>query len=316
MSKTTSHRLMAESALLTLQGVGLHTGRRFLLSLHSAPSVQQPQFKVIAHGSEFTAPALWSRLSGTTRSTALVLRGSEGKVELRTVEHLMAALYLLGLQKIEIRVESLDPMSPDEDVFEVPVLDGSSVEWTKWLWPLADQKKFAANDFQIYRIHQKIEVSDNDRRVTFEPLESRATRLELFVDVDFGRQLQQSVTFVHDWLKPSESQKIFLNNFAPARTFGFKHELEALAAKGLAKGATMSNALLIDGQNVANIGGFRVPSELAAHKLVDALGDLALAGLPMVGRVRCSKAGHFLHVKALKEAFAQELLKEESLHKS
>jgi UDP-3-O-acyl-N-acetylglucosamine deacetylase len=99
------------------------------------------------------------------------------------------------------------------------------------------------------------------------------------------------------------------NEIAPARTFGFKRELDELVRRGLIKGASLENALLLDDNSVVNTNGFRVPQELAAHKLLDAVGDFALLGKPLLGTIELHQAGHSMHLRAVGEAIRQGVLK-------
>lgn len=291
---------------LEIVGTGLHSGRRFKLSLLKSAASSGLIFKAKTGEHECSAPALWTRLSGTTRSTALVLRGPHSKAELRTVEHLLAALYVLGLQNFEISIEEVPSEKSSElksEYLEIPVLDGSSYEWMNWLWELAEYELSVKQELKAYRIIKNFRFDDGERFVEFSPLAASSTHMELDVFVDFGPELEQRSRYSHNWAAPQASRQDFFKNFAPARTFGFSHEVEALRARGLALGGSLDNAILIDGHHVVNQGGFRVPNELSAHKLVDAVGDFSLLGQALIGSVRCSKAGHALHVRALKEAF-------------
>jgi UDP-3-O-[3-hydroxymyristoyl] N-acetylglucosamine deacetylase len=105
-----------------------------------------------------------------------------------------------------------------------------------------------------------------------------------------------------NWLNPADSQLEFLKHIAPARTFGFLQEIEALRARGLALGGSLDNALIIDGEKFLNKGGQRIENELASHKLLDAVGDFALAGKPIIGKIDLKGSGHALHLSALRAA--------------
>jgi UDP-3-O-[3-hydroxymyristoyl] N-acetylglucosamine deacetylase len=120
--------------------------------------------------------------------------------------------------------------------------------------------------------------------------------------VSFPPAWNQAVDFTVDWMRLEESRQEYRRLIAPARTFGFKQELDELARRGLALGGTLDNALLLDGDQVVNEGGFKLPQELAAHKLLDALGDFALLGAPLLARIVAEKAGHSMHLRALAEA--------------
>ena len=106
-----------------------------------------------------------------------------------------------------------------------------------------------------------------------------------------------------NWIDPKLSQIDFMDRIAPARTFGFRQEVEALRARGLALGGSLDNALVIDGKGFVNPEGERVENELASHKLLDAIGDFALATKPILGEMTLQGSGHALHLHALKLAF-------------
>lgn len=321
---------LREEHLLEVSGVGLHTGHIFNVKIKRSPGGTGQVFRVKHPLGDCTAPALWTRLSGTTRSTALVLRGPRVKVELRTIEHLMAALFVLGLKDVEIEL-SLSKSSGDHfpEVFEIPVLDGSSAEWIQHLLPFQEEimrnsdknagfKTGSGSGEESFNVHESFYdawlltkefiLEDGDRSVRLIPFKTPRAQTEFSVNVDFGPSLKQNAEFCLDWKNLSQAQQEFSASFAGARTFGFQHEVDSLRARGLALGAQLQNAVLIDGDQVVNEGGFRMPNELAAHKLVDAVGDFALLGAPLLGRIELNKAGHSMHVKALKEAVDQGLL--------
>ncbi len=300
-------------------GVGIHSGQVFNVLIQGSPSGSGIRFFAKnARLSEisFEAPALWTRLSGTTRSTALVLRGAHRqKVEVRTIEHLLAALFVLGLPDVDIHISPVG-VTDDIQIFEIPVLDGSAKPWfleLKKLLSIAGQSNSLLKNKVLWKIvKDKIFSDAGDRYVHFQPPVEQGNLflplLEIESSVDFGGDLKQSKKISVNWLDNTESLRFFENEVAGARTFGFKHEVDELLKRGLALGASLENAILLDGNRVVNNEGFRMAQELAAHKLLDALGDFALLGAPFMGRVRCHKAGHALHGFALREAIEQEVL--------
>ena len=287
----------------TLRGVGLHTGRIFQIFIR--PREDSEGIRFVAKNPEgeiFVAPALWSRLSATARSTALVLRSESGrKAELRTVEHFLAACAVLGFPSWDVEILAAD----DElSILELPNLDGSALQWLKFLAPLPR----VAVSQTCWVVMKEFEVGEPGRSVRFEPWSQaqsthnvpQVTRLDC--EVNFPRVWQQAISFEIDRLRPERGLDHFIRFLAPARTFGFRAELEQLAAKGLARGGSLENALLLDEEQVVNPEGFLVPQELAAHKLVDAIGDFSLLGGVLFGKVSLHCAGHALHLKALQQA--------------
>jgi UDP-3-O-[3-hydroxymyristoyl] N-acetylglucosamine deacetylase len=291
------------SKQLSVQGYGLHSGSLNTLSLEKVKGQSWIEFVTEAQGHNFHAPAQWTRLSGTTRSTALVLRGdSKLRFELRTIEHFMAAAFVYDLQGYHVKIQS-DHM--EHGILEVPILDGSSKEWTclkvcqSEAVPSVRPVWLAAKDFVL---------EDGSKKVVIEKSTSNI-HSHYHCDVDFGPAWKQQKSFSLNWLDPVAGREDFERNIAPARTFGFKHELDELVRRGLIKGASLENALLLDDNKVVNTNGFRVPEELAAHKLLDAVGDFALLGKPLIGTLRLVQAGHYLHLRALDEAVRQGALR-------
>jgi UDP-3-O-[3-hydroxymyristoyl] N-acetylglucosamine deacetylase len=290
------HPVRPKSRGLLVQGVGLHTGRSFDLRIHSQPGSEGGvRFFSRFEGVTFSAPALWTRVSGTSRATALVLRGeSRRKLELKTVEHFMAAAIILGLS-LDVEVV---PSQGEAEVLEIPTLDGSALEWVRCLERLRVPE--APLPHPVWKVLRSFEVRDGDRRLLISPIEG--PKASFYCNVDFGPAWRQSLEYSIDWTRPGEGRRRFIHEVAPARTFGFRREVEHLLSKGLARGGSLENALLLDDDRVINNEGFRVPQELAAHKLLDALGDFALLGAPLLGRVDLFQAGHQMHLRAVEEA--------------
>jgi len=301
-----------------IEGEGIHTGRSFRVHFKRGPLGSGVIFRVEANKVSCSAPALWTRISGTSRFTALVLRGDHGqKVELRTIEHLLAALWCLGTPDLEICVTPLNE-SDISSVFEIPILDGSSESWIHFFShhpslfssaPLADEERKMA----CWKVERDFELLDGSKAIRFAPLDGAIT--QLMSSVDFGGQLQQTASFVADWrLGTFSVLKDFAEQIAAARTFGFRAELEDLARRGLAKGGTLKNAILIDGDQVVNPEGFRMKDELARHKILDAIGDFALLGAPIFGSIQLVRAGHSMHLYAVKEAVDKGVLQRGHMH--
>lgn len=304
--------------LFHVEGVGLHGGQKFRVEIFKGQKGRGILFFAKVPNGTLEAPALWTRLSGTTRSTALVLRGPQrARVELRTIEHLLSSLFVLGLPDLEVYVvpaEETAASNPSRtEIFEIPVLDGSSRPWVEKLSAIPNLTDLIPKIFSrtVWRISRSKTFTDgSDRFIEFLPPagSEKIPLLKFSCSVDFGLSLKQSQSLVLDWSDVLRGFREYSFQIAGARTFGFKSEIESLLSRGLALGASLSNAILLDGETVQNEGGFRFPNELAAHKLLDALGDFALLGAPFIGEVRCHKAGHALHCWALREAIEQEVL--------
>lgn len=296
---------LRESSSLTLNpknGVGLHTGRKMKVRLRGWGHGSESMHFVHLHGGvEHAAPALWTRLSATARSTSLVLRGAtRRRFELKTVEHLLAAAYAVGLPPLTFEVEALAPATDArlDDVLEIPVLDGSAAEWCDWLAPCARENP----DRAVWIPTRSFQLVDGPRSVLIAPSTSHSDATQFRCAIDFNGVWKQECAFRFDWTRVVDSFTRFRREIAGARTFGFRHELESLGERRLALGANLENALLLDGDKLVNQEGFRLANELAAHKLLDAVGDFALLGAPVLGEIHLNQAGHSMHLRALEEA--------------
>lgn len=312
---------LASSECLSVEGVGIHTGVTFRLRLFKNTAHRGLIFRVKRAEDVFEAPALSSRLSGTARATALVLRSlnsnSRERVELKTIEHFMAAFHVCGLAGFDVEIESVDNASDvstgsvqPRSVFEVPILDGAAQDWMKLFHQAklmrAGQHRMGAED-QLWLVARSFSIEHEGRRVELHPLGTgdnfeNSAVTKYFCKVDFPDVWQQQAFFEVNWADVPGNIKYFSENIAPARTFGFEEELKDLEKRGLARGACLQNALLLSKSAVVNTGGFRVADELAAHKLLDLVGDFALAGAPIIGEIHAECAGHSMHLRAVTEA--------------
>jgi UDP-3-O-[3-hydroxymyristoyl] N-acetylglucosamine deacetylase len=310
--------LSSKDMAVEVTGVGIHTGRQTRTRITHSTDSKTLQFKCKVGDVACSAPALWTRLSGTARSTALVLRGEQRKkVELRTIEHLMAAWAVSGFLPMTVWIDTMIGPVVDGDQIELPILDGSAQGWMALLQDLraqmvsSDLNPRSSQVMRAWKIVRPFEVGDDTKKISFLPFKKVEPRTQLKVLVDFGGQtLKQSLDCVLDWSNDRERLETFNSKIAAARTFGFKSELEDLERRGLARGGTLKNAILLDGPNVVNPEGFRFENELAAHKAIDAIGDFALLGAPLFGALILERAGHSLHTRALIEAVRQGAIQE------
>jgi len=264
-------------------GVGLHSGRKVALTLHPAAAGTG----IVFHRSDLgvSIPARFDRVVDTRLCTAL---GAEGRPEVRigTVEHVMAALAGCGIDDAMIELDGP----------EVPILDGSAAPFV-FLIDCAGIVHSAAprNAIEVLR---KIRVEDKSGAFA-ELLPAREAAFDADVEIDFpntaiGRQsLAMRVT-----------QASFRETLADSRTFTLAEEVTRLRAAGLAQGGSLANAVVVDGPLVLNPGGLRHADEFVRHKLMDAVGDLALAGAPLRARFRGSRSGHALNNRVLRALFA------------
>jgi len=264
-------------------GIGLHSGARVTMTLHPAGPDAGIRFRRInGPGGGAVIPAHWSAVADTRLNTCI--RNDDG-VAVRTIEHLLAAFAGLGVDNVLVEI----------DGEEVPVMDGSAAPFVFLIECAGVVEQPAPR--QAIKILKRVAVTDDDKCAMLIP----ADDFSLSVEIDFavgaiGRQ-QCAV---------SMDAARFKSDISRARTFGFEQEVAAMHAAGLARGGSLDNAVVIsgDGTHVLNEGGLRYDDEFVRHKVLDALGDLALAGAPIVGHFRGVRTGHGLNNRLLRALFA------------
>ncbi|MBN8874395.1 MAG: UDP-3-O-acyl-N-acetylglucosamine deacetylase [Rhodospirillales bacterium] len=265
-------------------GVGVHSGARVQMTLRPAAPGTGIVFERTDLGRSL--PARFDHVIDTRLCTVVGLPG-EPSVRVGTVEHLMAALAAKGIDNAVIALDGP----------EVPILDGSAAP-ILFLLDCAGSVEQAVPRRGI-EILQPVRVSDGAAFAELRPNRSGPRGLGMAMSIDFaaaaiGRQAYE--------LHLSETS--FRHELAAARTFAMAEEVEQLRAIGLARGGSLDNALVVDGDRVLNPGGLRMQGEFVRHKLLDAVGDLALAGMPLNGRFVAHRSGHALNNKLLRALFA------------
>lgn len=255
---------------VSFAGVGLHSGKPVKMVLKPASVNSGIRFKRVDLGQDAFVPASMRRVSDTSLATTL----SKNNVFVGTTEHLLAALYGLGIDNILIEVNS----------DELPIMDGSAAPFVQVL------KKYRKEQ-RAKRLLMKI-----TKEMTF-----RAGHTEISVKPYDGLRVTSKVEFDHPVIK-SQSYTVnverdsFAKEIASARTFGFLEQVEYLRANGKALGGSLENAVVIDKDGVVNAEGLRFADEFARHKILDLVGDLALLGCPLLGHVTAARGGHTQHV--------------------
>ena len=260
-------------------GVGLHTGQRVRAAILPAPADSGIVFLRTDVQGDGRIEARAGNVSSTRLST--VIRNASGAT-VSTVEHLMAALYGLGIDNVLIELDGP----------EAPILDGSAEPFVSLIDRAGGRRQEALR--QAIEILEPVEVLEGDKRAALVP----ARGFELSVEIDFA-----SAAIGRQRLDIAVDETSFRAELAGSRTFGFLHEVEALRSAGLARGGALENAIVIDGDRVVNPEGLNRPDEFVRHKAVDAIGDLATLGRPLIGRYEGRCAGH-----ALNNALARALL--------
>ncbi|MFM8410664.1 MAG: UDP-3-O-acyl-N-acetylglucosamine deacetylase [Alphaproteobacteria bacterium] len=245
-------------------GHGLHSGMKTGVILHPMPAGSGILFQSLA--TEKSVPARVEFADSTGYATTL-FRGGFGA---KTVEHLLATLSGYGVTNLLVKMEG-----------EVPALDGSALEFCRLLEE-AGVVEQAGDPVEVYVVDRRMEIVDKDSRIVVEPCDGLV--------VDYTLDYPQPVGVQHRVFEYSGPAS-FRDEIAPARTFGFVHEFTRLAAAGLAEGGRLDDCVLIGEDGVVN-GELRFPDEFVRHKILDVLGDFALLGQPIRGRITARATGH------------------------
>ncbi len=263
-------------------GRGLHSACRVTMTIKPAEVDHGIVFvRKDVHGVDNRIPARWCNTVDTRLSTVV---GNQDDIRVATVEHLMAAIYGCGIDNALIEIDGP----------EVPIVDGSAEPFVS----LFEQTGTVQQDQprKALRIHRPIRIEDDDKFMILLP----SNIPHITVDIDFpntaiGRQ-SYSLNLV---------RKNFQRQIAHARTFGFKQDLETLRARGLARGGSMQNAILVDGDEILNEGGLRSENEFVRHKVLDVVGDFALLGMPIYGHLVAYRPGHALNNRLLHQLMSK-----------
>jgi UDP-3-O-[3-hydroxymyristoyl] N-acetylglucosamine deacetylase len=264
-------------------GVGLHTGDKVLLTLCPAPVDTGIVFRRTDLNPVAEIPARADLVGETTLSTCLI----HGDARVSTVEHLLSAMAGLGVDNAYV-----DVTAP-----EIPIMDGSAAPFVFLLQSAGIVEQHAAKKF--IRVRKEVTVTDGDKTASFLPLEG--FKISFAIDFDHPVFKHRATTTEIDFSTTS-----FVREVSRARTFGFVEEIEYLRSKGLARGGSMDNAVVIDDYKVLNHGGLRYDDEFVKHKVLDAIGDLYLLGYSLIGEYRAFKSGHALNNHALRTLIANK----------
>lgn len=264
-------------------GVGLHSGQR--VSMRVRPARANSGIRFVRKDVPVTQgliPARWHNVTDTRQSTVI---SNEHGVSVRSVEHLIAAL----------RGCEIDNAVIDVDGPEVPAMDGSSDPFVVLIERAGTTEQTAPR--RAIQIHKPVTVCDGDKFALLMP----NSAAKFTVEIDFP---SRAVGFQRYSAELVDG--IFKLEVAPARTFGFSEQVNHLRAQGLALGGSLQNAIVVDGERVLNEEGLRFADEFVRHKLLDCIGDVALAGAPVMGHFFAHKPGHGLNNALMRQLFAQE----------
>src|SRR6187551_2264746 len=259
-------------------GIGLHSGNKVTLSLKPAPADYGIRFQRSDLGG-LEIPATVTHLGGIRLATGLTREA----VSVETVEHLLAALTALGIDNAIVELNSP----------EVPIMDGSAAPFV-YLVNEAGVKRLQAPR-RYLKVLRPISLTQGDKRIALYPSDHFKVTYSISFDHPLLRHQSRTMRI---------SEETFVEEIAPARTFGFLKEVEMLRQRGLALGGSLDNAIVLGETGVLN-NALRFEDEFVRHKILDAIGDLSLVGYPVIGHLVAHRAGHALHT-----AFAARILED------
>ena len=260
-------------------GIGLHSGNKVTLSLKPAPADYGIRFQRADLGG-LEIPATVTHLGGIAYQTGLTREA----VSVETVEHLLAALTALGIDNVIVELNHP----------EVPIMDGSAAPFVYLILNEAGVKRLQSPR-RYLKVLRPISLTQGDKRIALYPSEHFKVTYSISFDHPLLRHQSRTMRI---------SEESFVEDIAPARTFGFLKEVEMLRQRGLALGGSLDNAIVLGETGVLN-NALRFEDEFVRHKILDVIGDLSLVGHPVVGHLVAHRGGHALHT-----AFAAKILEE------
>ena len=268
------------SRTVSVSGTGLHTGASVNITLKPAPENTGYIF-VRTDLDNFEIPASVEYISHCSYATTLMRRG----VVLSTCEHLLSALSGSGVDNCFIEIDSI----------ELPIMDGSSEDFIGLIEEAGVTEQDAPRRY--FRVLKPVKIKEGDRRMSIEP----SDKFEIECVIDFRHPFinKQGLHFV-------AANGSFRREIASARTFGFTHEIEMLRKANLARGGSLDNAIVLTPEGMLNETPLRFDDEFVRHKILDIIGDLALLGMPVQGRVIAEKSGHSVHAQLMSKLLKTE----------
>ncbi len=262
-------------------GIGVHSGKTVNLSIHPAPA---------NHGIRFIRtdlpgrPGVSANFKNVVDTSLATVIGAEGCI-VSTVEHLMAGLTGMSIDNAVVEV----------DAYELPIMDGSAGPFTRLIKSAGSRSQDGLKYY--FKVTTPITLTENDKSVAVYPAEEfRITCTIAYAHPLIGTQTCDFRV----------NRDAFEKEICSARTFGFLHEVETMKRYGLARGGSLENAVVIDGERVLNDGGLRFPDEFVRHKVLDCIGDFALIGMPIMGHVVTNKSGHAFNHAFLEKFFNEK----------
>ena len=264
---------------VNFRGIGLHSGK--ISNICLKPS--SPNSGIIFKRTDLkTNNIIFPNFSNVINTTLNTTVSNEYGVKVSTIEHLMGALFGLGVDNALIEIDNE----------EVPILDGSAKQFIEKI-SISGLKKSEA-PIKIIKINKKIIFEEGEKFISIEPS-------KLSLDIDFKLKYQNSV--IGNQRNKINIYEDDLSNIFESRTFCLFEDIEKIQKKGLAKGGSLENAIVVKGDGLMNKEGLRNSLEFVNHKILDCVGDLYTSGYRMIGSIICSQGGHYLTNQLLKKVF-------------
>ncbi len=264
---------------IDFNGVGLHSGKMVKMTVRPSEPDTGIVFKRVDLNSKNLIFPSFENVVNTSLNTTI---SNEYGVTVSTIEHLMGALFGLGVDNAIIEIDNN----------EVPILDGSAIEFINKITSIGLQESDAP--IKIIKINKKVEFSEGERSILIEPS-------KLSLDIDFAIKFKTSVIGIQkNKINVYEDD---LSDIFSSRTFCLYEDIEQIKNKGLAKGGSLDNAIVVKDDKILNDGGLRNSKEFVNHKILDCIGDLYTSGYRMIASLKCSQGGHYLTNKLLRKVF-------------
>ena len=265
---------------ISFNGIGLHSGKVVNLKINPSEPDSGIIFKRIDLNNNNLIYPNFANVSNTSLNTTI---SNENGIKVSTIEHLMGALFIAGIDNALIEIDNE----------EVPILDGSAREFINKI--LNSELKISKNPIRIIKVNKKIEFKDGDKRISIEPS-------KLSLDIDFELKYKNQV--IGNQRNKVNVYADDLKDILNSRTFCLYEDIELIKKKGLAKGGSLENAIVVKDDKVLNDNGLRNSKEFVNHKILDCIGDLYTSGYRIIGSIKCSQGGHYLTNKILKILFS------------
>ncbi len=264
---------------VSFEGIGLHSGKLVKINLKPSEPDTGVVFKRIDLKENNYIYPNFSNVTNTDLNTTI---SNDKGIKVSTIEHLMGALFGLGIDNVLVEIDSE----------EVPILDGSAKEFIEKI--LSVGLKMSEKPIKVIKINKKLQIKEGKKFITIEPS-------KLSLDIDFELKYQNPT--IGNQRNKINVYEDDLTEIFNSRTFCLYEDIELIKKNGLAKGGSLENAVVVKGKEILNSGGLRNPNEFVNHKILDCIGDLYTSGYRMIASITCSRGGHYLTNSLLRKVF-------------